>query len=92
MSERVNVRAIRARLKLTQEEFAGRFGISIHTLRRWEQGSREPEGPARTYLRVIDQEPEAVQRALSAYRAAATGGLDPESVDVGRKRTRRGPR
>ncbi len=42
--ERVDVRAIRAKLDMTQEEFAGRFGFSVNTLRHWEQGSRQPEG------------------------------------------------
>ena len=62
----VDVKAIRARLAMTQEEFAGRFGFSVNTLRHWEQGKRLPEGPARTLLKVIDREPEAVQRALRA--------------------------
>ncbi len=60
----IDVKAIRGRLGLTQQEFASRFGFNITTLRHWEQGRRVPEGPTRTYLRVIDREPEAVQRAL----------------------------
>lgn len=62
--EAIDVRAIRLRLVMTQEEFAGRFGFSINTLRHWEQGRRVPEGPARAYLLVIDRNPEAVQQAL----------------------------
>ena len=61
-----DVRAIRRRLNLTQEEFACRFGFSIHTLRHWEQGKRAPDGATRAYLIVIDLEPAAVQRALKA--------------------------
>lgn len=61
----VDVKKIRERLGLSQEEFALRFGFSIGTLRHWEQGRRFPEGPARTYLKVIDREPEAVERALA---------------------------
>jgi len=45
-------------------EFAGRFGFSVNTLRHWEQGSRQPEGPTRAYLLVIDRAPKAVQKAL----------------------------
>jgi putative transcriptional regulator len=60
----IDVRAIRGRLGLTQQEFAVRFGFSVNTLRHWEQGRRVPEGPARAYLLVIGREPEAVQRAL----------------------------
>lgn len=60
----IDVRAIRGRLGLTQQEFAFRFGFSINTLRHWEQGRRVPEGPTRAYLLVIDREPEAVRKAL----------------------------
>lgn len=63
---RVDVRAIRARLGMTQEEFAGRFGFSVNTLRHWEQGKRRPEGATRAYLLVIDRAPGVVQKALSA--------------------------
>lgn len=62
--EGVDVKAIRTRLGMTQEEFAGRFGFSVNTLRHWEQGRRVPEGPTRAYLLVIDRDPKAVQRAL----------------------------
>jgi putative transcriptional regulator len=62
----VNVRAIRRKLGMTQEEFAGRFGFSVNTLRHWEQGKRQPEGPTRAYLMVIDRAPKAVQKALRA--------------------------
>ena len=44
---KIDVKAIRASLDMTQEEFADRFGFSINTLRHWEQGSRQPEGPTR---------------------------------------------
>jgi putative transcriptional regulator len=64
--EDIDVKAIRARLDMTQEEFAGRFGFSINTLRHWEQGRRVPEGPARADLLVIDRDPNAVQKALRA--------------------------
>ncbi|MGO9637143.1 MAG: helix-turn-helix domain-containing protein [Terracidiphilus sp.] len=60
----IDVRAIRGRLGLSQQEFAARFGFSINTLRHWEQGRRVPEGPTRAYLLVIDREPEAVRKAL----------------------------
>jgi putative transcriptional regulator len=64
--EDIDVKAIRAKLDMTQEEFAGRFGFSVNTLRHWEQGRRVPEGPTRAYLLVIDRNPKAVQRALKA--------------------------
>jgi len=64
--KQIDVRAIRTKLKMTQEEFAARFGFSINTLRHWEQGKRRPEGPTRAYLLVIDRAPNAVRKALAA--------------------------
>ncbi len=64
--EDIDVKLIRAKLDMTQEEFADRFGFSINTLRHWEQGRRVPEGPTRAYLLVIDRNPKAVQKALRA--------------------------
>jgi putative transcriptional regulator len=49
---------------MTQQVFAARFGFSVNTLRHWEQGKREPEGPTRAYLLVIDRAPNAAQKAL----------------------------
>jgi putative transcriptional regulator len=60
----IDVRRIRRKLGLTQQEFATRFGFNINTLRHWEQGRRVPEGPTRAYLIVIDREPQAVAKAL----------------------------
>jgi putative transcriptional regulator len=60
----IDIKAIRGRLGMTQQEFADRFDFNINTLRHWEQGRRVPDGTARAYLRVIDREPEAVQKAL----------------------------
>jgi putative transcriptional regulator len=60
----IDVRRIRGKLGLTQQEFAVRFGFNINTLRHWEQGRRVPEGPTRAYLMVIDREPQAVAKAL----------------------------
>jgi putative transcriptional regulator len=60
----VDVKAIRTKLGMTQRAFAVRFGFSINTLRHWEQGRREPEGPARAYLLVIERAPRVVERAL----------------------------
>ena len=60
----VDVRAARQRLGMTQPAFAAKFGVALPTLRKWEQGQRRPDGPARVLLRVIEREPEAVRRAL----------------------------
>jgi putative transcriptional regulator len=64
--QRIDVRAIREKLGMTQQEIAATFGFSVHTLRHWEQGLRNPEGPTRAYLRVIERGPEAVRRTLHA--------------------------
>ena len=58
------VKAVRGRLGLSQPDFARRFGLSIGTVRDWEQGRRMPEGAARVLLRVIEREPDAVARAV----------------------------
>ena len=62
----VDVSSARAKLGLSLDKFAATFGVSVGTVRNWEQGQRQPEGPARTLLAIIDREPEAVKRALSA--------------------------
>jgi putative transcriptional regulator len=61
-----DVRAIRQSLGKSQAEFALLIGVSVATLRNWEQGRRVPEGPARALLRVAAANPRAVIRALSA--------------------------
>lgn len=61
----VDVKAIRAKTKLSQPAFAARYGFSIAAVRDWEQRRRRPEASARVLLTVIDREPDAVQRALA---------------------------
>ena len=59
-----NVSSLRARLKMTQIQFAKSIGVSVGTLRGWEQGRRSPEGPARVLLALIDKKPYIVQDEL----------------------------
>ncbi|WP_207462198.1 helix-turn-helix domain-containing protein [Azospirillum sp. SYSU D00513] len=59
-------RELRKRLKMTQEEFARTFGLSVWTLRDWEQHRAEPEGPSRILLRVIEIDPEVARKAAAA--------------------------
>ena len=61
---RVDVKAIRKRLRMTQSQFANTFGFTLHAVRNWEQAKRTPEGAARVLLLVIAREPAAVVRAL----------------------------
>ena len=65
LHEPPDVRAIRARLRLTQPAFAHRFGLPVGTVRDWEQGRAMPDQAARVLLRIIEREPEAVQRAVT---------------------------
>ncbi len=59
-----NVKELRERTGLTQAEFSEMIGVSVRTLQNWEQGRREPDGPAKALLRVVEKEPEAVLNAL----------------------------
>jgi putative transcriptional regulator len=61
----VDVKAIRRRLGKSQAEFARMIGVSLATLRNWEQGRRRPEGPARALLKVAAANPKAVAAALA---------------------------
>lgn len=62
----VDVKAIRRRLGKSQTEFARLIGVSVATLRNWEQGRRRPEGPARALLKVAAMNPEIVAAALAS--------------------------
>jgi len=68
----IDVRAVRRRLHMTQAEFATSFSFSLATVKDWEQDRRTPQGPERVLLMIIDREPEAVQRVLSAGLLSAT--------------------
>lgn len=63
--EDLDVRGLRERHGLSQSKFAALMGISVGTLRNWEQGRRKPEGSARVLLKVVDKHPEAVFDAVS---------------------------
>jgi putative transcriptional regulator len=66
VAEVPNLTALRRRLHLSQGAFATLFGIPLATVKDWEQGRRNPDAPARAYLRVIAQNPRAVRSALQA--------------------------
>ena len=61
----LDVKNIRAKVGMSQNEFASAFGISVSTLRHWERGDRTPNGPALVLLNVVAKEPQAVLKALS---------------------------
>ena len=60
----VNIKEIRSRLHYSQSKFATIMGVSSKTLQNWEQGRREPTGPARTLLVVAEKNPNAIIKAL----------------------------
>lgn len=60
-----DVKAIRSRTRLSQPAFARAFGLEVAALRDWEQGRRQPERSAQVLLKLIDREPETIQRILA---------------------------
>ncbi len=62
--EKPDIKAIRGAMGLTQMQFAALLGISVNTLRNWEQGRREPKGPARVLLLVAAHRPDAILESV----------------------------
>ena len=62
----MDVKRIRSGLHVSQSQFAMMIGVSKSTLQNWEQGRREPDGPAKALLRVVEKQPKAVLEALQA--------------------------
>jgi putative transcriptional regulator len=63
----VNVKDIRNKLHISQEQFAKYFGVSVRTVQEWEQHRKTPTATARNFLRVIEVAPGIVQKALSRF-------------------------
>ena len=63
--EKPDAKEIRKKLHLTQNQFASLMNISIHTLRNWEQGRRQPEGPAKVLLNVANNHPNILIEMLN---------------------------
>ncbi len=59
-----DIAALRRFVGLTQARFAEAIGISVHTLRNWEQGRRRPEGPAIALLRIAARHPRIIRENL----------------------------
>jgi putative transcriptional regulator len=62
----VDVRALRAKLGLSRELFAQKYGLKATAIRDWEQGLRRPDPAAQTLLKVIERNPKAVEEAILA--------------------------
>ena len=58
------IKSVREKLNVSQNDFALMIGVSVRTLQNWEQGRRKPEGPAKALLRVASQNPKAILDAL----------------------------
>ena len=69
--ETPDVKKIRSSYKLSQNEFAALMGISVSTLRNWEQGRRTPEGSARVLLQVAAKHPEVIWDVVKVKSTAA---------------------
>jgi DNA-binding transcriptional regulator YiaG len=61
-----DIATLRRFVRLTQEQFAKAMGISVHTLRNWEQGRRTPEGPALALLRIAAKHPRIIRENLES--------------------------
>jgi putative transcriptional regulator len=66
-----DIAALRCFVGLTQERFALAMGISVHTLRNWEQGRRHPEGPAIALLRIAARHPRIIRENIENIESAA---------------------
>jgi len=64
IAEDLNVKAIRETTGMSQQKFCATFGISVGTLRNWEQGLRSPRGTARVLLQVVKHNPTAIIEAI----------------------------
>ena len=60
------IKNVRKKLNVSQNEFALMIGVSVRTLQNWEQGRRKPEGPTKVLLRIASRNPSAVFDALQA--------------------------
>jgi putative transcriptional regulator len=60
----LDIKSIRKKLNVSQSQFAFMIGVSVNTLQNWEQGRREPGGPAKALLKVASKNPNAVMKAL----------------------------
>lgn len=68
----INVKAIRQKLDLSQEDFAAGFGFTIDQIKAWEQGRSRPLGGLRAYLMLIESDPEQVRGLLLTATKAST--------------------
>ena len=61
----VDVKAIRKKTGMSQQQFCSTFGISLGALRHWEQGLRSPRGTAKVLLKVVEHNPDAIIKSIA---------------------------
>ncbi len=61
----LDIKGIRTKVGKTQKEFASMIGVKVTTLRNWEQGKRNPSGPAMALLKVASYNPSILEEALT---------------------------
>lgn len=76
------IQALRARMRLSQYDFARMLRVSVRTVQNWEQGRRAPTGPAAALLRVMDREPRAALRALHGFVPKAAADLNDAEAET----------
>jgi putative transcriptional regulator len=64
LKEPASPKEIRDRLNLSQAAFAGLMGVSLRTVQDWEQGRRQPSGPAKSLLRIAEQHPDVFMKLV----------------------------
>lgn len=67
--DKVDVKKIRNAMHLTQDQFAHYIGASVSAIRHWERGRRKPDGPARTLLFVLENNPRAILEAIHHHES-----------------------
>ena len=89
----VDVTAIRQKARLSQSAFADSIGVSEGTVRNWEQGRRQPSGPAKVLLALLAKEPNLVTELYpkpQPRRRWASGGRDPSTMTTEERLTELG--
>lgn len=66
----IDVRAVRHKLKLSQEDFASEFGFGVAQIKDWEQGRSRPLGGVRAYIMLIDKEGETIRSLLNKVKTS----------------------
>src|SRR5260370_35395673 len=69
--EKVDVKSIRNKLRMTQARFSDVFGFSLDAIKHWQGGRRTPQAPSRTFLTAINKKPAAVTTGFQLATYAA---------------------